>query len=165
MAGGTTSGDVIRIDVSIEYDPSRKREIQRNLTASLPEWFGDAEANRHYASQAEILTGYVARLDGNVRGMLLLKAYGRTSIEIYWLGVDPDRHRLGVGRALVDAACTAAQADGVKFVFVSTLHPRESYAPYQRTLQFYEAMGFRYVLEEQMPKDRNPLAYFIRQLG
>ncbi len=96
------------IDVSIERDPFRKREIQQNLTSLLPEWFGDADSNLHYAKQAEILTGYVARLEGDVRGMLLLKAHSPISIEIYWLGVEPNCHRAGLGRALVDSACEAA---------------------------------------------------------
>lgn len=96
------------IDVSIEHDPFRKREIQQNLTSLLPEWFGDADAKLHYAKQAEILTGYVARLEGDVRGMLLLKAHSPISIEIYWLGVEPNCHRAGLGRALVDSACEAA---------------------------------------------------------
>ena len=152
------------IDVSIERDPLRKREIQQNLTSRLTEWFGDADSNRHYAKQAEILTGYVARLDGAVRGMLLLKTHSPISIEIYWLGVEPNCHRAGLGRALVEAACKAAQAEGVKFVFVSTLHPSDSYEPYQRTRQFYETMGFRYVLEEQRPRERNSLAYYMKQL-
>lgn len=164
MGGGTTSGSMMEIVVSIESDPSRKRGILRNLTALLPEWFGQAESNLHYAKQAEVLTGYVARVDGEVRGMLLLKAHNRDSIEIYWLGVNPDCHRAGIGHALVETTCKAAQADGVKFVFVSTLHPSEAYEPYQRTRQFYAAMGFRYVLEEQIPREGNPLAYYMRQL-
>lgn len=152
------------IDVSIERDPFRKREIQQNLTSLLPEWFGDADSNLLYAKQAEILTGYVARLEGDVRGMLLLKAHSPISIEIYWLGVEPNCHRAGLGRALVDSACEAAKAEGVKFVFVSTLHPSDSYEPYRRTRQFYEAMGFRYVLEEQRPRERNSLGYYMKQL-
>jgi hypothetical protein len=57
-----------KIDVSIERDPFRKRKIQQSLTSLLPQWFGDADLNLHNAGRAEILTGYVARLEGDVRG-------------------------------------------------------------------------------------------------
>ena len=155
----------MKVIVSIERDPSRKREIHRHLTALLPEWFGQADSNLRYARQAEALAGYVACVDDEARGMLLLKAHSRHSIEIYWLGVDPTWHRAGIGRALVEAACEAAQANGAQFLFVSTLHPSEAYEPYQRTRRFYEAMGFQYVLEEQTPKKGNPLAYYMKQLA
>lgn len=165
MVSGKTSGSMMNVVVSIESDPSRKREIHRHLTALLPQWFGQPDSNLRYAEQAEVLTGYVARVEDEARGMLLLKAHSRHSIEVYWLGVDPNWHRAGIGRALVEATCKAAQADGVKFLFVSTLHPRETYEPYQRTRHFYEAMGFQYVLEEQAPKEGNPLAYYMKQLA
>lgn len=153
------------ITVSLETDASRKREIQQRLTALLPEWFGLAESNLHYASQAEILAGYVARVAAEPKGLLLLKLHCCISAEIYWMGVDPTCHRCGIGRALVDAACEAARANGAKFLFVATLHPSKSYEPYQRTRRFYEAMRFHYVLEEQFPRDGNPLAYYMRQLA
>jgi ribosomal protein S18 acetylase RimI-like enzyme len=102
----------MNIAVSIEKDPALKRAIQQRLTALLPERFGQAEANRHYAGQAEVLAGYVARLGGEANGMLLLKVCSLISAEIYWMGVDPGCHRSGIGRALIEAACEAARADG-----------------------------------------------------
>jgi GNAT superfamily N-acetyltransferase len=153
------------ITVSIENNALRKREIQQQLTARLPEWFGQAESNLHYARQAEVLAGYVARIDGEARGMLLLKVCSAISAEIYWMGVDPNCHRVGVGRALIEFACKTAHANGTKFLFVATLHPRELYEPYQRTRRFYEAMAFQYVLEEQFPRAGIPLAYYMRQIA
>ena len=54
------------MDVSIaqEEDPVRNRRLLEVLTARLPEWFAQDEANRHYAAQAEILEAWVARIDG-----------------------------------------------------------------------------------------------------
>jgi hypothetical protein len=49
-------------------------------------------------------------------------------------------------------------------MFVSTLHPRVSHEPYERTRLFYEAIGFRYVLEEQFPDKANPLALYMKCL-
>jgi ribosomal protein S18 acetylase RimI-like enzyme len=155
----------MEIAIAIEPDAARKREIQQHLTGLLPEWFGVREANLHYAQQAEMLAGYVARIGGEPKGMLLLKECSPISAEIYWMGVDPRCHRCGIGRALVTAACDRARANGGKFLFVATLHPGDPYEPYQRTRRFYEAMGFRYVLEEQFPRERNRLGYYLREIS
>jgi ribosomal protein S18 acetylase RimI-like enzyme len=152
------------LTVALETDPFAKRRLQERLTALLPQWFGRAAANRKYAAQSEILPGYVAQLDGNPKGLLLYKRYSGVSAEIYWLGVDPHFHRSGVGRALVDAAAGDAASDGVRFLFLFTLHPSVDYEPYRRTRLFYEAMGFRYVLEEQFPDETSPLAVYMKQL-
>jgi GNAT superfamily N-acetyltransferase len=108
------------------------------------------------------LPGYVAWLDREANGLLLYKRHSPISAEIFWLGVDPRWHRCGIGRALVKAACDAAGSDGVNFLFVCTLHPKVDYEPYERTRRFYEAMGFRYVLEEQNPDETNPLAFYMK---
>ena len=128
--------------ISLVRNPRVKRQLQEELTRCLPEWFGQRTSNQKYAAQAEILPGYVAYVDGTAKGLLLLKKHSRISAEIYWLGVDRDCHRSGIGRALVEAACKAARADQARYVFVCALHPRVSYEPYERTRRFYEAMGF-----------------------
>src|SRR5207253_2739396 len=76
-----------------------KRRLQEHLSALLPEWFAQSDSNLKYAAQSEVLSGYVARLDGEPKGLLLLKKHSAISAEIYWLGVDPRCHRRGLGRA------------------------------------------------------------------
>jgi GNAT superfamily N-acetyltransferase len=154
-----------RTNVFLEPNPMRKRELQERLTAMLPDWFGKADANAKYASQAESLDGYLAEREGVRCGLLLLKHVSTVSAEIYWMAVDPTRHRSGIGRALIEMAGETSRKRGVKYLFVATLHPAVPYEPYQRTRQFYEAMGFVYVLEEQFPADpENPLAYYLKQM-
>ena len=152
------------LTVSLETDRVAKRKIQERLSALLPEWFAQSDSNLKYAVQSEILPGYIARIDGEPRGLLLLKRHSAISAEIFWLGVDPGCHRSGIGRALVEVALDAARSDDVKFLFVCTLHPGVCYEPYQRTRLFYEAMGFQYVLEEPFPDETNPLAFYVRSL-
>ena len=153
------------IEVTLNQSPVRKRELQEQLTALLPQWFGKPDSNAAYAKQAEVLDGYIAMSEGAARGLLLLKQTSPISAEIFWMGVDPRHHRAGIGRALIDRACTDARSTKTKYLFVATLHPDDPYEPYQRTRRFYEAQGFRFVLEEQFPADaENPLAYYIKEL-
>lgn len=148
----------------LETDPDRKRQLQMRLTAQLPEWFGQPDSNAQYARQAEVLNGFVAEVDHDPCGLLLLKRTSPISAEIYWMGVTPAQHRQGVGRALVRAASEAARARGAKYLFVATLHPDVPFEPYRRTRAFYQSMGFAHVLEEQFPANRNsPIGYYMRR--
>lgn len=147
--------------------PAARRRLQEALTARLPEWFGRPEANRHYAEQAMELEAWAARLDGREAGLLLLKRHGAVSAEIYWLGVDPDHHRQGIGRALVEAAERRLREEKVRFLFVMTLHPDDPYEPYQRTRAFYERMGFALALSTTQghgDPSSDLLAYYLKPL-
>ena len=150
--------------VSLEVAPTEKRRVQEAITQLLPEWFGRPESNRHYAEQAARLSGYVARVGGEAKGLLLLKNMSRVSAEVYWLGVVPTLHRSGIGRALLEAAATTAQREGKEYLFVATLHQSADYEPYERTRRFYEATGFHFVLEEQFPDPENPSAFYMKVL-
>lgn len=134
------------LEIARETDAQAKRGLIEALTARLPLWFGQPESNRHYAGQAEKLEGWTARRDGQGAGLLLVKRHGPASAEIYWLGVDPDHHRSGIGRALVERVERQLEDEGVKYLLVMTLHPDDPYEPYQRTRRFYEALGFAFVL-------------------
>jgi GNAT superfamily N-acetyltransferase len=157
----------MEVSIAEEKDPAFRRRILETLTARLPEWFGRDEANRHYAEQAEILEAWVARIDGRPEGLLLLKRHSAVSAEIYWLGVDPDHHRQGIGRALIGAVEHRLKEEKIRFLFVMTLHPEDPYEPYRRTRLFYERMGFALALssgEALATSSSNPLAYYLKLL-
>ena len=49
---------------------------------------------------------------------------------------------------------------------MATLHPDDPYEPYRRTREFYQSMGFAYVLEEQFPANPNSrIAYYMKEIG
>src|ERR1043165_2232592 len=104
------------VSIAREEDRAARRRLLEALTARLPAWFAQPESNRHYAEQAEILEAWVARLDGSPRGLLLLKRHGAVSAEMYWLGVDPDHHRQGIGRALIGAIESRLRQERLKYV-------------------------------------------------
>jgi GNAT superfamily N-acetyltransferase len=157
----------MQVAVSQERDSAGNRRILEALTARLPQWFAQAESNRHYAEQAEILEAWVARVDARPSGLLLLKRHSPASAEIYWLGVDPDRHRRGIGRALIAAVEHRLREEKARFLFVKTLHPDVDYEPYQRTRSFYVRLGFEFALstgQGSSGSSPGPLAYYLKSL-
>ena len=157
----------MEVSIAEEKDPALRRRILDTLTSRLPEWFAQAESNRHYAAQAEILEAWVARIGGQPVGLLLLKRQSAVSTEIYWLGVDPDHHRQGIGKALIGAVERRLREEKIAFLFVMTLHPDDPYEPYRRTRLFYERMGFALALSSGKAlaaPSSAALAYYLKVL-
>ena len=157
----------LAVSIIREADPAACRRILEALTARLPEWFAQAESNRHYAEQAEVLEAWVARIGGRPVGLLLLKRHSAISAEVFWLGVDLDHHRQGIGKALVGAVERRLREAKIRFLFVMTLHPEDPYEPYRRTRLFYERMGFALALSSgkalaTLSSDR--LAHYLKPL-
>ena len=146
------------VSIVREEEHAASRRLQEALTARLPEWFAQPDSNRHYAEQAEILDAWTARIDGRSVGLLLLKRHSAISAEIYWLGVDPDHHRRGIGRALIGAIEDRLRHETLKYLFVTTLHPNDPDESYRGTRAFYGRLGFELVLS------REPLAYYLKSL-
>jgi GNAT superfamily N-acetyltransferase len=59
------------------------------------------------------------------------------------MGVLPDMHRRGYGRALGLAAEAHARAEHRAVIHVKTLGPSHPSVSYARTRRFYEALGFK----------------------
>lgn len=137
--------------------------VTARLLDRLPTWFGIPESNAEYVRTAtEVLSGYVA---GDGVGVLLRRRHFPESAEIHLLAVDPDRHRQGVGRALVDALVAELVADGYRLLQVKTLGPSHPDAGYALTRRFYRAVGFLPVEEStELWSADNPCLTMIRPL-
>ena len=135
------------------------------ILRALPEWFGIEEATAQYVRDVDDLPTFVAFEGGRAVGFMTVKQHFPQSAELYVLGVLPEMHQRGVGRALLSAVEAYLREQGVEYVQVKTLsasHPDPGYA---KTRAFYEAMGFKPL--EEFPTlwgEANPCLLMVKTL-
>lgn len=132
----------------------RVRELVREdvgaceaVLRSVPEWFGIEEANRAYTESLSRLPGAVVEDADGIVGFIALTEHDPRSVEIHVLAVRGDRHRTGVGSALVEWAEARCRERGVRWFHVKTLGPSTPDEGYERTRRFYLARGFEPLFE------------------
>ena len=149
----------------IEELTTGKGALCARILATLPHWFGIPESNAAYVRDVERMPTFAAREGVESLGFLSLNRHNANAFEIHVMGVTPDHHRRGAGRALVDAAAAHAKAHGAKFLTVKTLShsmPDEGYA---KTRAFYFGIGFLEL--EEFPtlwSPENPALMMIKLL-
>lgn len=82
----------------------------------------------------------VTRSDGRVSGYILwgLTWFTKWSYDLYWMAVDPDVQRAGLGTLLVREMERAMRAEGGRIVRIET----SSLPEYQKTRDFYRKIGY-----------------------
>jgi len=146
------------------------------LLRSLPGWFGIESSNAGYVAAARTLPTYLAwpagaqaaeLTSGSGRqpaGVLLAERHFPAAAEIHLLAVQPDLHHRGAGRALVEALERELLAEQVRLLQVKTLGPSLPDAGYERTRQFYLAMGFEPLEEIAGLWPGNPCLIMVKPL-
>ncbi len=124
--------------------------ICAGVLAALPTWFGFPDSVAAYVAAAETQPTVVAALDGRDSGILTLSVHSPYAAEIVVMGVLPEHHRTGVGRALLGGAEIWLAARDIEFLQVKTLSPRLDDPGYAATRAFYFGCGFRPL--EEMPE-------------
>jgi coenzyme F420-0:L-glutamate ligase / coenzyme F420-1:gamma-L-glutamate ligase len=148
--------------VAIE-DPAERSRVAEAVLRDLPEWFGIEESTAAYVASAATLPTFAAEADA---GFLCLKQHTPRAAELYVMGVRLDRHRQGIGRALVAQAESWCRAHGVRYLHVKTLGPSRPSRGYDATRAFYEGVGF-VALEELhgLWGDDNPALILVKDVG
>jgi GNAT superfamily N-acetyltransferase len=132
------------------------------ILRALPEWFGIETAREAYV---EAISGLPTWLAGD-RGFVTVKRHFPAAAEIYVMGVRPEAHRRGVGRALLQAAEVWLVGEGVRLLQVKTLAGSSAYEPYARTRAFYQSQGFLEL--EELPRlwdEGNPCLLLVKVLA
>jgi GNAT superfamily N-acetyltransferase len=142
-----------------------KGALCAEILAALPTWFGMHESNAAYIRDVEAMPMFAVFDGAKPLGFIALGRSTPSAIEIHVMGVRPEQHRGGVGRALVERAEAFARKAAVPFLTVKTLSSRDADEGYARTRAFYTAMGFLPV--EELPESwtpDNPLVVMLKVL-
>ncbi len=133
---------------------------------ALPQWFGIEEATAQYIRDIDSLPTLFAVTGDQVVGFLTLREHSEYAAEIHVMGVRPDHHRRGVGRALVVEAERLLDERGFEYLQVKTLSPTHPDKNYARTRKFYRAMGFRPLEEfKELWGEANPCLQMVKRIG
>lgn len=151
------------IAIELLEGASDKASLCARLSAELPMWFGRPEANAAYMRGIAERDSYAARLDDELVGLIALDYHFGTTCNVWWLGVSPRSHRLGVGRALVERALNEAGLRRCRYMAVETLSPRACSPEYELTRRFYEAVGFEPFIELE-PEPGDFMMWMVRRL-
>ena len=147
--------------IRMVHDPAEKARIAELILCALPDWFGVPESRDQYIAESRELPFWAC----GEEGFITMNPTSRYTAEVHVMGVRPDRHRRGIGRALMQALETHAAQQGYEFMQVKTVR-KGNYPEYDRTCAFYEGMGFREL--ECFPMiwdEKNPCQIYIKAIA
>ena len=122
-------------------NPELKETIASAVLNNLPDWFGLPDSTLSYIQDARELPFYAVYVDDQPVGFVTRKDTARHTAEVHCMGVRKEAHRQGIGRDLLTALEKNCAADGYRLLQVKTVDEGH-YPEYDRTIAFYEAMGF-----------------------
>lgn len=129
--------------MKIQGITKNKAQICESILRSLPEWFGIEQSLKQYVKDARSRPMFVSKEGDAITGFLTLTLHNEFTAEIHVMGIKREHHRKGIGKALVEHAVSYLSKRNCEFFTVKTLSPSRDCPEYERTRQFYLALGFR----------------------
>lgn len=154
------------IELKIEENSGQeKSQIAESILRSLPQWFGIEESILKYIKEVEKLPTIIARSGERGVGFLSFKQHNESAAELLVMGIYPDRHRLGIGKLLIQETESILRQRNIEYWQVKTVAPSRVDRFYDGTRAFYLKMGFR-PLEEftQIWGKDNPCLIMVKAL-
>lgn len=125
------------------HDNKEKIEISTKILKLLPNWFGIPESTQEYIDESSKLPFFAAINESNPLGFISIKENNKYTAEIYVMGVLPDFHKQGIGKALFNRILQWAKERGYEYLQVKTLDESHPDMYYSITRKFYLSIGFR----------------------
>lgn len=140
------------------------------ILRTLPDWFGIESSLMRYVADSTRWPTWFAGLDEGGAGaspawFVTIHQHFAEAAEIHCLAVLPAYHRSGIGRALVEFAESWLRERGVCYLQVKTLGPSRPCEFYDRTREFYTAVGFVPIEEFQELWPGNPCLMLVKSIG
>lgn len=152
-------------DITILGPHFEKSAVCMPILRTLPDWFGLEESLVHYSAEIDSSPTFLAYHAEDVIGFISLKQHNLYSAEVNVMGVVPEMHRMGIGKALMVHTLAWLKNQKFEYVQVKTLGPSHLDKGYAKTRAFYEAIGFRPLEEfKQIWDEHNPCLIMIRRL-
>jgi GNAT superfamily N-acetyltransferase len=148
------------VSVAPVESAAERSQVCETVLRDLPAWFGIEEATAAYIRDVAELPTFAVGDDA----FLSVKQHTARAAEVYVMGVRENRHRRGLGTALLAAAEDYLRERGVEYLQVKTLGPSDPYEPYARTRRFYEARGFVPLEELHGLWEHNPCLVMVKRL-
>lgn len=153
------------MDLTIHLlNASESEKACRELTHSLPEYFGIPEANERYANGVAELPTFGAMLNGICIGLISCEMPFPNNANIYWMAVRKEYHGQGIGSVLLkyaEAYCSKQQCTSMT---VETLSPTEKDPNYIKTYEFYLRNGFQPLFELNTYGPDFKMVYLCKQI-
>ncbi|EKD81388.1 MAG: hypothetical protein ACD_39C01832G0006 [uncultured bacterium] len=113
------------------------------ILRQLPEWFGIENALAGYREEIDTLPTFLIKRQQQNCGFICLKTHFKESVELYVLGLLPEFHRHGIGRAAIESVTEYYRSQGVEYIQVKTVSSSNKWPEYEKTRSFYLSLGFR----------------------
>lgn len=151
---------------SVEGPVLNSGEECEKILRKLPEWFGIEEALAGYRTEIDSLPTFFVKMREKNCGFISVKEHFKESVELYVLGLLPEFHRHGIGRAAIESVTEYYRSHGVEYMQVKTVSPSNNWPEYEKTRRFYLALGF--IPLEIYPVfwgDGNPCLQMIKKIS
>lgn len=154
-----------KMNIKEIHSKKQKVEISTNILETLPNWFGIPESTQEYIDESSSLPFFAIFNDTELVDFIAIKENNKYTVEIYVMGVHPNCHRQGIGRALISRVIEWSKEKGYEFIQVKTLDESHPDIHYAKTREFYLSIGFRPLesIPELWGKD-NPCLTMVQHL-
>lgn len=146
-------------------DKEDKEKIGRLVLDDLSDWFGISESRQMYIQESLDKVFLAVFVDDSPVGFLVMKETSKYCAEIFVMGLMKKYHRLGLGSLLIKVFEDLARSLSFSYAQVKTVK-RGIYEDYDKTNDFYKAMGYKEL--ECFPSlwdENNPCQLYIKYLG
>ncbi len=136
----------------------------RQITASLPEYFGLPKVNEHYAVGVRERINIAAKSDNEYIGLISLEFPYPGNCNIYWMAISPKYHGQGIGAKLIAEACKLAKNNLANTITVETLSLTNSDENYLKTYNFYLSNGFMPLFDLKPQEYEFNMVYMVKNI-
>lgn len=137
------------------------------ILRALPEYFGFEAGIVDFCEAARKMknTTYAAITDDGTRaGFLLLTMNNNMTAEIWVMGVLPEFHGHGIGKALLERAETESRKRGRRYIMARTIGPSQNDPNYLKTFNFYLHNGYSMLVEYDFVWKGDYCAFMVKKL-